>query len=410
MPSTCPLRGKPTILAYMTMLRGLSWTLTVGVAAGLGWGCAKDVAEDSQCPVGSIGCPCTGGGTCDVGLSCVGEVCMDIDNATMSGATQTDGSDGSETATSTTSTSGPGSTGTGNDTLILDVGGDTGGPTSGCRFVDMLFVLDASGSMQEERNALAAVSAFSQIIGSLEAINGGGISYRIGLTDDNDNGWYVPPNWVQPNPWFDKEEFDAMVIAGAFNGAVQNLGVAGGADAGCEHVLSSGINLLDTDTTGFVRENAVLVIVLLTDVDDYGAYDQAGGFDCTELIEAGYGAFAPEGCMETPTDLATLKTQLLDLKGGDQNAVAVIGIAGDPNTNAGQNFCAQPGSCGCAIDQLLGLTDCEVFHATRIEQFIGDLGANGVFADLCSANVPQTVRGAIEDRVDQICQTYEPQG
>lgn len=381
-----------------------SSVVLVGLAAGLEFGCAKDVLADEQCPVGSIGCPCTGGGTCDGDLSCVSEVCMDIDQASASASSQTDGSDASSTSTSA-------GTQTGNDTLVLDVGGDTdGGPTSGCRFVDMLFVLDASGSMTDERDALAAVSAFSQIIGSLEAINGGGISYRIGLTDDNDNGFFVPGNWVQPNPWFDKEEFDEQIIAGAFNGAVQNLALAGGADAGCEHVLSSGVDLLTSDTTGFVRDNALLVVVLLTDVDDHGAYDQAGGFDCQELVDAGFGEFVPEGCMQTPADLMTLRTQLLDLKGGDPESVAVIAIGGDPATDAGQNFCSQPGSCGCAINPLFNLTDCEVFHATRIEQFVTDLGDNGVFADLCSANVPQTVRMAIEDRVDQICQDFEPQG
>ena len=397
----------------MSMFCGVSvrsWTMTLGLAAGLSSGCAKEVAQDNQCPVGSLGCPCTGGGTCDGELSCVGEVCMDIDQASASGASQTDGSDTASSTSASTSSSGP-TTGTGNDTLVLDVGGDTdGGPVAGCRFVDMLFVLDASGSMSEERDALAAVSAFSQIIGSLEGINGGGISYRIGLTDDNDNGFYVPSNWVQANPWFDKEEFDAQIIAGAFNGAVQSLALAGGADAGCEHVLSSGIDLLESDTTGFVRDNALLVVVLLTDVDDHGAYDQAGGFDCQELVDAGFGSFVPDGCMESPADLATLRTRLLDLKGGDPEGVAVIALGGDPASDAGQNFCSQPGSCGCALDPLFGLTDCEVFHATRIEQFVTDLGDNGVFADLCTANVPQTVRGAIEDRVDQICQDFDPEG
>jgi type IV secretory pathway VirB2 component (pilin) len=395
----------------MPYLRPLAWTLGFGVAVGIGWGCAKDVAGEQDCPVGSIGCPCTGGGTCDVDLSCVGEVCMDIDNATMSSTVTATGTPGDPTAT-TTGTGGETSS-TSDSGLFPDFGAfetDTG-PVAGCRAVDMLFVLDASGSMAQERNALAAVSAFSQIIGTLEGINGGGINYRIGLTDDNDNGWYVPSTWVQPNPWFDKQEFDAQIIAGAFNGAVQQLGLAGGAPAGCEHVLTSGIDLLAGDTTGFVRENALLVLVLLTDVDDHGAYEQPGGFDCQALIDAGYPEFVPEGCMQTPTGLDVLESRLVDdVKGGVAESVAVIAIAGDPEADAGVNFCDQPGSCGCAPDPILGVNDCAVFHATRIGQFVDDLGENGVFDDLCTGNVPDTVRTVIESRVDQICMDYEPEG
>lgn len=38
---------------------------------------ADSSAEAGECPVGAIGCPCTGGGACDAGLECLGGTCDD---------------------------------------------------------------------------------------------------------------------------------------------------------------------------------------------------------------------------------------------------------------------------------------------------------------------------------------------
>ena len=109
----------------------------------------------------------------------------------------------------------------------------------------------------------------------------------------------------------------------------------GGASLGCEHVLTSGVGLLRDDDTGFVRPEALLLLVLLTDVDDYGAYDQLGGHSCGDLLG---------GCETPPPALDGLVADLVALKGGDPTAVAAIVIAGDPNVEAGVNLCDQPGS------------------------------------------------------------------
>jgi hypothetical protein len=40
--------------------------------------CIQDTCVDpnQDCPIGSEGCPCTGGGACDPGLTCLSEVCV----------------------------------------------------------------------------------------------------------------------------------------------------------------------------------------------------------------------------------------------------------------------------------------------------------------------------------------------
>ncbi|MCR9164725.1 MAG: hypothetical protein ACE37F_33895 [Nannocystaceae bacterium] len=383
-------------------MRGLFIGLGLVGGALLGSVVACDSDATASCSVGSLDCACTPGGGCDPGLECVGDVCIVVNTTETSGnATTESTTTGDPTAgVTTTPTSASGSTTAGVDSssgggLLLDVGdGETGvDPSSGCRAIDVLFALDSSGSMNEERAALAATNAFSQILVTLEGLNGGGIDYRVGLTTANDHGFMVPLGWLEPDPWFDSTVTELETMSLAFNGAAGQIDNLGDPPTGCEHALTSAVNLLVSDTTNFVRDDALLVLVLVTDVDDYGAYDQAGW--CFEGI----------GCSTPPSDLAALRTLLVDtVKAGQEDGVAVITIAGDPASNDGVNFCNQPGSCGC------NGPDCAVFHATRLYAFADMLGEQGITADLCGANVPMVVEQVLTDNVDQICQDFEPEG
>jgi hypothetical protein len=378
-----------------------------GLAATVGWACSDTAGQD--CAVGGNGCECTLGGTCDSDLVCVNGTCVDLSGGDggTSNASNASNDATSQSSDPTTDPTDPDSTvdGTASDPtagtmtgpgILLDVGSNDTDitPKSGCTAIDLLFVLDGSGSMAEERAALGATNAFTQIIFTLEAINGGGVDYRIGVTDDDDHGFLVPAGWFDPNPWFDSNTLDPMAMAQSFNGAVQQVGAIGGATAGCEHVLSSGVDLLDGDLSGFVRPEALLVLVLVTDVDDYGAYDQMGGNTCGL------------GCTTPPPDLGGLLATLVALKGGQMDGIAAMVVAGDPNMAAGVNFCNQPGSCGC------GAFDCDVFHATRLYDFAGMLGTNGIAADICGgpASVPNSVDTALNSQVDLACQMFEPEG
>ncbi|GEM_PF-5229751 len=68
------------------MCRILVFGLTVGVSLP---GCFKDVAgqnDGSSCEVGSEGCSCTAGGTCDLGLECRLDQCVAMDAGTTGSA------------------------------------------------------------------------------------------------------------------------------------------------------------------------------------------------------------------------------------------------------------------------------------------------------------------------------------
>jgi len=394
---------------------GLAW-FSAALLLGIACGDTTAMSTTDECVVGSAGCPCTPGGGCDGELVCLSNTCVELPGSTgtgapttgmsgesASGTTQSGSASDTQTATSAPTT-GPDpdtstSTDDGGTTMAgpkLDVGnGDTtmGIPTEGCRKIDMLFVLDGSGSMTEERNALAAVNAFTDIVTTLSNLNGQ-IDYRIAVTTDNDDGYVNPNNcWDQPNKWIDSAGNTPADVAKAFNCAVTGFGNnTFEAEIGCEHVLTSAIDLLDGDPSGFVRKDALLVLVLVTDVDDYGAYDQMNGNNCNI------------GCNTTPTPLPQLHQRLLDVKAGDAGAVAAIVVAGDPTSNDGVNFCGQPGSCGCD-----GF-DCGVFHADRLYEMTTLLGANGYAADICGGSqaVPTAVKTALTEKIDLACMEFEP--
>ena len=379
------------------------WLMAMTVGVGAGWACGGTGGED-DCPVGSLGCPCTLGGACDLDLECFSGTCQMVPGGTTSvggdsgtdsaGSATTVGTSASTTMTTGASADSGGSSSGTDGGPKLDVGGGETGPAMGCGKIDMLFVLDSSGSMIEERQALAATNAVTGIVTTLEGLNGGGIDYRIGVTDDDDNGFHVPPGWAGANPWFDSTELDTNAMSLAVNGAVN--AISGEPAVGCEHVLTSATDLLLTDATGFVRDDALLVLLLLTDVDDYGAYDQPNGNDC------GFGCNTPP-----KYTVPEIQSHLVDdVKAGLDGAVAAIVLAGDPNVAAGMNLCNQPGSCGC------NGVDCAIFHGTKLWAFAELLGDNGYHGDLCLVgnSVPMAVQTALTENIDTACQNFEPEG
>jgi hypothetical protein len=378
--------------------------IACGFALGLAVACGgSGGAED--CTVGSASCACTPGGGCDPGLTCALNTCVSMPGMTGAGdATDPDSGPVSATSPSTSTSADSGSTATIDDGIKLDVGSsdETGlGPCAktGCKRVDMLFALDSSLSMSEEINALAMGAAFADIVFALENLNCGAIEYRIGLTNDNDGGFLSNG----PNPWFDSNEMTPAEITMAFSQAAVGVLGNGGTPLGCEHVLSSAADLLVTDDTGFLRDDALLVMVLVTDVDDYGEYDQLGWPQCM----CPFGV-CDQLCATSGRDVVEIYADLLALKGGDENGLATIVVAGDPGVTAGANLCGQPASC-CGQDIECG----QAHHAPRLWEFaMGHAGTNGVTADICDGAqmVPAAIEGALTGQIDLACQTFTPAG
>ena len=356
-------------------------------------GCS--VSEATDCPVGGLDCPCTQGGSCDQLLSCVEGVCRLIEGGTENPTTAStgtpSGADDSTTVGATTMGA--------DDGPKLDVGVGEDVPPEpcaemGCKAIDLVFALDSSLSMGEEIAALGATAAFADIVDALANINCGDIDYRVGLTNDNDGGWIG----AMGATWFDSQVMTADEISDAFGIAANNVLGNGGTAIGCEHVLTSVHGLLTTDATSFVRDEALLVVVLVTDVDDYGEYDQQGfGGPCDGFL-----------CTETGLTPTEIYDDLVALKGGDEAGLAGIVVAGDPDVYAGDNTCGQPASC-CG-----GGIECGQAHqAPKLYEYAGlHAGMNGLAADICAgaAMVPTLIEQALTENVDLACQTFEPEG
>jgi len=308
---------------------------------------------------------------------------MDSGNDAPDGGSDTGGSDASDAGSSDTGSSDTGSGDTGSsDTGSSDADdASTDSGPSGCRQVDVLYVVDGSGSLIAQRASLGM--AFSEFVSALGAINGG-VDVRVGLTDDHDSGFFVPVTWSGANPWFDSTELTPAAMDTAFSDALSQIAISPPVGVGCEHVLTSGVDLLTDDTTGFVRPGAMLVVVLVTDVDDYGAYDQLGANTCGV------------GCTTTPRSVAALTTALNDVKGGDTNLIAAIIAAGDPGVSGGANLCGQPGSC-------CGGGECSVLHATRLFEFTNLLGTRAHAGNLCDARAAATLGAAVSSTLAPTC-------
>jgi hypothetical protein len=271
----------------------------------------------------------------------------------------------------------------GADSGLVDSGATDATARTGCRSIDVLFALDSAATLAAERSMLTDESAFTTWLSELAAENGG-VDVRVGVTDDDDGGFYVPSDWAGASPWFDSTELDPAALATAFTGAVEALGVTKPTAVGCAHVLTSAVDLLAADTTGFVRPDSLLVLVLVTDRDDYGSYDQIGGNTCDI------------GCSTVPRGVDALHASLLAAAGGDASRVVAVVVAGDPTSAGGTNLCNQPGSCCSGLD-------CRVFHATRLYDFAAMLGSRGDTSNLCDATAAAAIRAATDDTVAPAC-------
>ena len=178
-------------------------------------------------------------------------------------------------------------------------GGDGGGGDSACRHLDLVFAVDGSSSMNEEMQAMST-TVFPGFADALLNISGGLDDYRVGTLDacpdpdtfnttgekagpsNQDNG-SVDCNFASGKGWIEatsstdpnqvKSEFQCV---GAIDRVVNNTdyGITTGNCAGNsddERPTQAAIAALTDGAAnpGFVRDNAVLVVIAITDEDEH---------------------------------------------------------------------------------------------------------------------------------------------
>ncbi|HET6585515.1 MAG TPA: hypothetical protein VFG69_18780, partial [Nannocystaceae bacterium] len=249
-------------------------------------------------------------------------------------------------------------------------GGDSG---SGCAFIDVLFIVDISASMHEEKANLAAnFPMFVQVLDDYVANDANAEGYRVGVTNSSVNADYdgcattmgldgalfagsaFSGNCgTNGTPWLDGP---APALSQNFSClAEQPIPGNGGSDCGHERPLDVTEMFVEKAAAGgpndgFYRgEESLLVLVSLTDEDDDADWTTT-----------------------TPTQT---KAALDEFAAGEDRYV-VVTIAGPG-----------PGQCESAFG--------EADEAVTLRAFT-ELVPNGLFGDICAGDLTTALSDALE--------------
>lgn len=255
---------------------------------------------------------------------------------------------------------------------------DSGVVATGCQKMDVLFVIDDSGSMVEEQAHL--IASFQ---GFVDVLDASGLDYRVGVITTGrsysfwqetlfgqalelpqtgpDGRLHAPAACGLSNPWIDGssarrvEQFACSANVGT-SGAALEMPLGAMRDA-------FSARLQDGNNAGFLRHDALLSVVILTDEND-----------CSHEAPVTV-PVSGNVCAINPEPVAAYADFLTDVK-GDPSRWAVSVIAG---------IDAAP--CSSALG--------EAAPATRLVEFAKAAGKNGVASSLCEGDLASGLGDAL---------------
>lgn len=308
----------------------------------------------------------------------------------------------SASGTSTTGDSGTMSaSGTSTTGLKLDVGfgesSSAGEDDEGCKKVDLLFVIDDSGSMSDQQNKLTdAFPSFMETIHE-QLVQMKGVDYRVGVLSTDMAGPdlcifiscgqghrgrlqhtadRLDCNQVPDGKWIDVGPVDIVseqfrCIASMDGGEFSEMPL---------EALRAGLfdRVEDPEAynSGFLREDALLVLVLITDEDDQSVMNVPDTWDL----------FQGPG---KPTPVIEYQQLFVDLKGGDKERFVAVALSGPKSDN-----------CGPQDDPL-------AVKAPRIHQFLELNSPNSYWGNLCDQDFTTPLAEALEV-IKSSCETFPP--
>jgi hypothetical protein len=257
--------------------------------------------------------------------------------------------------------------------------------------MDIVFVVDDSGSMKEEQGNLATnFPKFVQKLNSFKTKSGALLDWRVAVTTTGRNITYNIQNPAGgfPFPVSEKGDdgaFRAASSCGTTRKWIERndndtassfacLAQAGTTGSGMEMPLYATQlaltdRMADGTNAGFLRADALLAVVMLTDEDDCSRKDNnfsVSGDPC--------------GNVQALVPVAEIKQSLDTVaKGEGRWATAVI---------AGELSCQS--SFGSATE------------AKRLKEFVGLAGKNGTFASICQGDLTGALEKAL-DTFDAAC-------
>lgn len=266
-----------------------------------------------------------------------------------------------------------------------DGNGGPDGPdvTEACRKMDLIFIIDDSGSMEQEQTNLATnFPMFADVLNSYRTTTGEDLDYRAAITTTGITATFtitppfpgfppLPPmtqsgddgrfrmSCGMSRPWLERTDPN---MAQTFSCAA-DVGTDGPA---LEMPLrATELSAMPATNPGFLRDDALLGIVILTDEEDCSrratTFETAGD-DCVNNMEPG---------LLMPAEVVAA----LDSIKGDRGrwAAAVI---------AGQTTCSS--SFGSAE------------RSVRLQEFATLGGTNVIFGDICGGNLAPVLAQALD--------------
>jgi hypothetical protein len=354
------------------------------------------------------------------GLACGSDTRSDDGGSATLPATMT--AAGEETAADESSTSIGVSASSDDGGTKLDVGAETGnmtaaegGDMSGCDKVDFLFIVDNSGSMGDEQGNL--INSFPEFISTIQATLDEAQDYHV-MVIDSDAWVYGQCEFLCPiafNTCLGNPEYECGVTTAMECEDVLGAGVTyprGGQASNADCTFSTGARYMDSsqpDLTaafecaarvgtgstddpekpmeamvaavtpntpaaacneGFIRDDAILVVTFITDEDDNPGDGSGGTVD-------GW------------------RQALISAKGGDDQAVVVLGLFGDGD---------QPGGI-CPPFNPDAASGAE--PSPRLRQFVDSWGDRGVPGSICAASYQSFFQDAVSV-IDTTCDEFVP--
>jgi hypothetical protein len=259
-----------------------------------------------------------------------------------------------------------------------------GGNADGCKKIDLVFSVDPSGSMSEELMAMSG-DVFPKFAMALRAVGGGLEDYRVAVIDacpnsadfhtggvaQNDCGFQSGQVWIDSSSTALEAEFSCVgdiqlpTTCPADNEDEQPIGAA---------VASLNPPFSTNQNAGFLRDDALLVVVTITDEDE-----------CVDF----------PGCGD-PSDAkaTTLYNSLVAIK-GDVRKMVYLGIGGGLG----------PGTPPATCNGTYGSADGAILTNKVANLFIAQ--ERGVAWDLCDGQLEDGLTEAMAV-IESACNDFPP--
>jgi hypothetical protein len=287
----------------------------------------------------------------------------------------------------------------GDETGMMD-GGDEAGD-DGCKKVDLLFVIDNSGSMEDEQVSL--VNSFPGFIDEIQSQLADTEGYHVGIISSDLYAYNGPGCLVEGglitqtggtgssmsvcSPFAEGKNYmtEADDLATKFSCAAQ-IGIAGD---GNERPAQTLIQALSPQLAGvgqcnegFLRDDALLVIVIITDEEDDHEVD-----GCMQLPQPGSNG-DPPGWYQA----------VIAAKNGVEGNIVVLALVGPPGPD--------PAICP-ALDKCTGgIIGAEV--ASRLVQFT-QMFSHGFIGRICEPTYDSFFQEAVGE-IKSACDDFMPPG